>query len=465
VTSPAGTGRPALARGVRLVHDEVRGAPALLYPEGVLLLNDSAGAILSHCDGTRTPVQIAADLAETYDGVAPDDVTAVVASLVSRRLIEFDPARPRPVAAMPDVDESHVPPPDPAPVGMLAELTYRCPLHCPYCSNPVNTGPYRDELATADWLRALDEARRLGVLQVHFSGGEPMLRRDLPELVAHANRLGIYTNLITSGIPMDEPRLAALVAAGLDHVQLSIQDSVARSADEIAGLAAHDRKLAVAALVVAHGLPLTVNAVLHRANIDRVLSIAELAAGMGADRLELANTQYYGWGLRNRAALMPSPEQVIAAGEQAAVARSRFGDRMEIVYVIADHHRSRPKACMAGWGSRQLVVAPNGDVLPCLAAGQIPDLGIENLRARSLAEIWYDSGSFNRFRGTSWMKEPCRSCPLAPEDFGGCRCQAFQLTGDAAATDPVCELSPHHDLVTALLTAPPGPVLQQRRMS
>jgi len=445
------TGRPALARGVRLAFDHVRGVPALLYPEGVLLLNESAGAVLALCDGARTRTDITAELAEVYDGVTTDDVDAVITEIAARQLVVFDPPSPRPVGELPDGDDVQ-PPPDPVPVGMVAELTYRCPLHCPYCSNPVNGGPYRDELDTTGWFNAFDQARGLGVLQVHLSGGEPMLRADIAELVGHANRLGMYTNLITSGIPMDARRLAALVDAGLDHVQLSIQDSVAGSADTIAGLTSHERKRAVAGLVVEAGLPLTINVVLHRHNVDRLLDITALAAELGADRLELAHTQYYGWGLRNRAGLMPTPEQIATAERDAVEARERFGGRMQIVYVIADHHRARPKACMAGWGSRQFVVAPNGDVLPCLAAGQLPDLGIVNLRAEPLADIWYRSGAFNKFRGTAWMQEPCRSCPLRHEDLGGCRCQAFQLTGDAAATDPVCELSPKHDLVTAALS-------------
>lgn len=441
--------KPALARGVRLAYDDVRGVPALLYPEGVLLLNESAGSVLELCDGSRMPAAITAELSEYFDGVTQDDVDAVITEMTGRHLVVFDAvASPDPLP-----DEVMEPPVlrDPVPVGMVAELSYKCPLHCPYCSNPVNTGAYGNELTTGEWLDAFEQARRLGVLQVHLSGGEPMLRKDIAELVAQANRLGMYTNLITSGIPMDAARLDGLVEAGLDHVQLSIQDSIAGSADTIAGMPAHERKLLVAGLVKERGLPLTINVVLHRQNVGRLLDIAELAAGLGADRLELAHTQYYGWGLLNRDALLPTLEQVEIAERDAAVARELYGAKIQMVYVIADHHRARPKACMAGWGSRQFVIAPNGDVLPCLAAGQIPDLGIVNLRTEKLAAIWYDSAAFNKFRGTDWMQEPCRSCPLRHEDLGGCRCQAFQLTGDAAATDPVCELSPKHDLVTALL--------------
>jgi pyrroloquinoline quinone biosynthesis protein E len=341
----------------------------------------------------------------------------------------------------------------PAPLGLLAELTYRCPLHCTYCANPVELSPYREELTTGAWLRVFDEARELGVLQVHLSGGEPLLRRDLATLIGHAHRLGMYTNLVTSGIPLAPDRLTTLVEAGLDHFQLSIQDADRDSADRIAGLAGHDRKLAVGALVRESGLPLTVNVVLHRANVARLLPLAELAVALGADRVELAHTQFYGWAMRNRAALMPTAEQVAQAQRDAALARERFGDAIELVHVVADYHTGTPKPCMYGWGARQLVVAPNGDVLPCLAAAQLPGLGIVNARAASLAEIWYESAAFNRFRGTDWLPEPCQSCALRDIDFGGCRCQAYQITGDAAVTDPVCPLSPRHDLVTALVSA------------
>jgi pyrroloquinoline quinone biosynthesis protein E len=345
---------------------------------------------------------------------------------------------------------------------MLAELTYRCPLHCTYCSNPVNLADFTEELGTDDWLRVLDEARALGVLQVHFSGGEPMLRRDLSTLVSRAHALGMYSNLVTSGIPMKEADVAALAAAGLDHFQLSIQDSLPSSADAIAGLRGHERKMTVAGWVRDHGLPMTVNVVLHRANVDRLLPITELAVSLGAERLELAHTQFYGWALTNRAALMPSREQVDRATREAAIAKERYGDTVEIVHVIADYHDNTPKPCMYGWGLRQFVVAPTGDVLPCLSAAQLPGLGVVNVRDASLPEIWYESAAFNRFRGTEWMPEPCQSCALREVDFGGCRCQAYQLTGDAAATDPVCTLSPHHDLVPQLAAASGGVAVPRR---
>jgi PqqA peptide cyclase len=466
--------RPAFGNGIRLIHDEARGQDALLYPEGVLLLNETAGAVLRRCDGSRAVDEIAADLALEYAGASTADVLALLDGLVARRLITAgrpgsDP--PPPVAAPRVADAPRVAPaapgerPDPVPLGLLAELTYRCPLRCPYCSNPEELAAYRGELTTEQWCRVLDEARDLGVLQVHLSGGEPLVRRDLADLIAHAHRLGMYTGLVTSGVPLTESRFAALVHAGLDHVQLSVQDDTAVTADAIAGVKAYERKLTAAAMVTGHGLPLTLNAVLHRANIGHVAGLIELAERMGADRLELANTQYYGWARRNWAALLPTRAQVEAAERDVQLARARLGSAMEIVYVLADYFEDRPKPCMYGWGVRQLIIAPNGDVLPCPAAGQLPDLGVANVRDEPLSAIWYSSPAFNRFRGTSWMPEPCRSCPRKEIDFGGCRCQAYQLTGDPAVTDPVCTLSPHHDLVTGLLTGAQAPAWEPRMMT
>jgi pyrroloquinoline quinone biosynthesis protein E len=353
-----------------------------------------------------------------------------------------------------------------APLGLLAELTHRCPLHCPYCSNPVELVQRADELDTATWQRIFDEARELGVLQVHLSGGEPLARPDLPSLLAHASGLGCYTNLVTSGLGLTRDRLADLVDRGLDHVQLSVQDSDRPNANLIAGVKGYDRKLTAASLIKDAELAFTVNAVLHKANLDHVGGIIALAEQMGADRLELANTQYYGWALRNRAALLPTRDQLAAAGPVVRQAQERLAGRMEIVYVVADHHEANPKPCMHGWGSRQLTVAPNGDVLPCPAASVITTLPVQNVQRSSLSEIWYGSETFNAFRGTDWMREPCRSCPRKEIDFGGCRCQVFQLTGDAAATDPVCTLSPDHGLVQDILATeitPARPAFAMRR--
>jgi pyrroloquinoline quinone biosynthesis protein E len=455
---------PGLRRGVRLTYDPVRATPVLLYPEGVLLLNETAAAVLRCCDGIRDSAAIAAALADRYDGVSGTDVADLLADLHRRRLAGWDgdgypvqePATPPPPPGPP--------PRAPMPLGLLAELTYRCPLHCTYCANPVSLAGYQDELDTRVWRRVLTEARALGVLQVHFSGGEPLLRHDLADLVRHAHGLGMYVNLVTSGIPLAPGALAELADAGLDHFQLSVQDARPAEADAVAGLSAHARKLAVAEQVRRQGLMLTANAVLHRGNVGRLLEIAGLAAAMGADRVELAHTQYYGWALRNRAALMPSAEQVATAERDAVLARERYGEQLEIVHVVADYHSRTAKPCMYGWGSRQLVVAPNGDVLPCLAAAQLPGPTAVNVADRPLAEIWYDSAAFNRFRGTEWMPEPCQSCALREVDFGGCRCQAYQLTGDPAATDPACHLSPHHDQLVALSTPNPTAVAVPRRM-
>ncbi|ADD41867.1 coenzyme PQQ biosynthesis protein E [Stackebrandtia nassauensis DSM 44728] len=336
---------------------------------------------------------------------------------------------------------------------MLAELTHRCPLHCPYCSNPLELLGRDSELSTKQWISVLDQARELGVLQVHFSGGEPLARKDLPELVAHASGLGQYVNLVTSGLGLTEERLSDLAGRGLNHVQLSVQDAEPESANLLAGTRAHAHKITAARLVNAAGLPLTVNVVLHRGNIDRIGAIIDFAEELGAQRLELANTQYYGWALRNRDALLPSRAQLDAAALVVREASERLSERLDLIYVLADYYADRPKPCMYGWGSRQFTVAPDGDVLPCPAATAITDLRMDNVTTTALADIWYRSDSFNAFRGQEWMREPCRSCDRREIDFGGCRCQAFLFTGDATSTDPVCGLSPDRHLIDAILEA------------
>lgn len=339
----------------------------------------------------------------------------------------------------------------PAPLGLLAELTHRCPLACPYCSNPLALENRADELDAATWARVFQEAAGLGVLQVHLSGGEPAARRDLVEIVAAAHTAGLYTNLITSAIGLDLKRLARLQALGLDHVQLSLQDTDAAGADRIADYAgAHASKLAFAQSVVELGLAFTVNAVIHRANIDRVAALVELAASLGAGRVEIAHTQYYGWALRNRQALMPTRAQVHQAMQQVEEIRPRYADRLSIDLVVPDYYARRPKACMGGWARRSLNVTPSGRVLPCHAAETIPGLRFWSVREHSLRAIWLESPAFQAFRGTDWMAEPCRSCALREIDFGGCRCQALAIVGDASATDPACELSPHHPRMLAL---------------
>ena len=339
----------------------------------------------------------------------------------------------------------------PPPLGLLAELTHRCPLACPYCSNPLALDGRAAELDSSTWARVFREAAALGVLQVHLSGGEPASRRDLTEIVAAARDAGLYTNLITSAIGLDHARLQRLKDAGLDHVQLSVQDVDAPSADVIAGYTgAHTCKLAFAAAVVDLGLALTVNAVIHRANIGNVERLVELAASLGAGRVEIAHAQYYGWALRNRDALMPTREQVERAMREMERIRPRFAGRLVIDMVIPDYYARRPKACMGGWARRSLNVTPSGRVLPCHAAETIPDLEFWSVRDRPLDAIWRDSPAFQAFRGTAWMPEPCRSCELRDIDFGGCRCQAMALTGNPAATDPACELSPHHPRMQVL---------------
>jgi pyrroloquinoline quinone biosynthesis protein E len=333
------------------------------------------------------------------------------------------------------------------PYTLVAELTYRCPLRCVYCSNPLDYGRHSDELDTETWVRVLREAEELGVVQLNLTGGEPLVRDDLEALIAEARRLDLYTNLITSGIPLRRERLARFRELGLDNVQVSVQDTQAAGSDRIAGRRSFERKLTVAAWVKELGLPLTLNTVLHRENLDHVADIVAMAERLGADRLELANTQYLGWALPNRAALLPSPAQLARAREVAAEARRRLRGRMEVLFVTPDYYTDLPKACMDGWGRRFIVLSPEGLALPCHAAHTLPGLRFDSVRERLLGDIWRDSAGFRAFRGEDWMPEPCRSCERRGIDFGGCRCQAFQLTGDPAATDPTCHLSPHHMLI------------------
>jgi len=336
------------------------------------------------------------------------------------------------------------------PFALLAELTHRCPLKCPYCSNPLELERAAAELDTAGWKRVLDQAAALGVLQVHFSGGEPTARSDLEELVRHAAGRGLYSNLITSGVLLDEKRLAALADAGLDHVQLSFQDAEPKNADRIGGYAGgHQKKMALARWVRAAGLPLTVNAVVHRQNLDRLEAIIELALAFEAQRLEVAHVQYYGWALKNRAALMPSRAQLEAATRIVEAARARLKGIMLIDYVVPDYYAKQPKACMGGWGRQFLNISPAGKVLPCHAAESIAGMAFERVQDRSLQEIWLNSPAFERFRGTAWMPEPCQSCERREIDWGGCRCQAFALAGDAAAVDPACGFAPTHAALVA----------------
>ncbi|MEV6841432.1 pyrroloquinoline quinone biosynthesis protein PqqE [Streptomyces sp. NPDC051133] len=334
------------------------------------------------------------------------------------------------------------------PWALLAELTHACPLHCPYCSNPLELARRANELSTAQWTEVLRQAGELGVVHTHLSGGEPLLRPDLERIVSAAENAGIYTQLVTSGTGLDESRLAALAAAGLRSVQLSVQHAEPRANDRVAGrpssFAAKER---AAALVRRARLPLGLNVVLHRDNLDAVDALIELGVAWGVDRIELANAQFYGWGLLNRAALLPTRDQLTRARETVEHWRERLAGRIDLVWVVPDYFDGVAKPCMGGWGAVSLTIAPDGTALPCPAAASLPDLDAPNVRDHPLAWIWLHSPAFNRFRGTDWMAAPCRGCPRRQEDFGGCRCQAFAFTGDAARTDPACALSPDHHLV------------------
>ncbi|MEV4644722.1 pyrroloquinoline quinone biosynthesis protein PqqE [Saccharopolyspora sp. NPDC049357] len=335
----------------------------------------------------------------------------------------------------------------PAPYGLLAEVTHQCPLHCLYCSNPLELRQRDEEIGTEDWLRVIREAADLGVVQVHFSGGEPLVRGDLAELIAEARGCELYTNLITSGLGFTEERAKSLVAAGLNSVQLSIQGDTAEASELVAATKRFDKKREAARIIVDSGLPLNMNVVLHRLNLDRLDAIIDVCESWGAERLELANTQYYGWGLRNRDLLLPSREQLAAAEKVYQRRKAELAGRMELLWILPDYYELYPKPCMGGWARTALTVAPDGSVYPCPVAADIDTLDFPSVLAHPLDWIWAKSPAFQAFRGTDWMPEPCRSCSRKEIDFGGCRCQAFALTGDASRTDPVCTYSPDHHLV------------------
>ena len=334
------------------------------------------------------------------------------------------------------------------PLWLLAEITYKCPLHCVFCYNPVDYTRYGEELSTEDWLRVLRQGRELGATQLGFSGGEPLVRDDLEIMVAEARKLGYYSNLITSGVGLNEKRIAAFKEGGLDHIQLSFQDSTREMNDFLSSTKTFALKQKVAKLIKQYDYPMVLNCVLHRHNIDHVQQILEMAEAMDAEYVELANTQYYGWAYVNREHLLPTREQLKRAEEVTNKFRERVGGKMRIYFVVPDYYEDRPKPCMKGWGALFLTVTADGLALPCHEARMLPGLEFPNVRDHDLRWIWYDSPGFNAYRGDSWMKEPCRSCPDKVKDFGGCRCQAYMLTGDATNTDPVCGLSPLHHLVT-----------------
>jgi PqqA peptide cyclase len=347
------------------------------------------------------------------------------------------------------------------PLWLLAEVTYKCPLHCVFCSNPVDYAHYDGELTTEEWVRVLREGRAMGAAQLGLSGGEPLMRDDLEIIVGEARKLGYYSNLITSGIGLNEKRIAQFKENGLDHIQLSFQDSTRELNDFLSSTKTFELKSKVAKLIKQYDYPMVLNVVLHRMNIDHVKEILEMAESMEAEYVELANTQYYGWAMLNRDHLLPSMEQVRQAEQIVNKFRQRVGDKMKIYFVVPDYYETRPKACMNGWGSVFITVTADGVVLPCHEARMLPGLTFPNVRDTDLKSIWYDSQAFNEYRGDSWMKEPCRTCPEKTKDFGGCRCQAFMLTGEAANADPVCSLSPHHQVIQEAISKSQRAVTQQ----
>jgi len=339
----------------------------------------------------------------------------------------------------------------PNPLALIAEITHRCPLHCVYCSNPLEMAAVTSELSTAQWIDIFQQSGKLGMLHAHFTGGEPLARPDLTELIAGARAAGLYTNLITSGIGLAETRLKALVDAGLDHIQLSFQDSREDAANWIAGAKAHAHKIEVSRLIRGHKIAFTVNLVIHRQNIDHLGEMIAFIEQLAPERMEIAHTQYYGWALKNRSSLLPTRPQLDKAVEAVTAAEKRLAGRIRVDFVVPDYYARFPKACMGGWGRRLMLINPAGKVLPCHAAEVIPGLAFENVREQTLENIWQHSASFQRFRGEDWMPEPCRSCDQRTQDFGGCRCQALLLTGDTEATDPACSLAPSHHIVEAAL--------------
>lgn len=337
------------------------------------------------------------------------------------------------------------------PLALIAELTHRCPLHCVYCSNPLELQARSTELSTEDWSRVFREAAALGVLQADFTGGEPLTRPDILELIRVARAAGLYVNLITSGLPLDERHLEALVQAGLDHFQLSFQGAREEIANEISGTKAHAHKLRVLEWLKGHRLAVTLNFVIHRRNIDQLPEMLALAESSRASRVEFANVQYYGWGFANRDSLLPTREQLTHSIDFLKKAQERLSGKIKVEYVVPDYYAKYPKPCMGGWARKLMLITPNGDALPCHAARVIPGLSFENVRNRGLHEIWELSEAFQKFRGESWMQEPCKTCDRRTQDFAGCRCQAFLLTADASATDPVCCLSSERPKVDAIL--------------
>ena len=347
------------------------------------------------------------------------------------------------------------------PLWLLAEITYRCPLHCAFCYNPTDYADHtKNELNTDEWIKVLQDARKMGALQLGISGGEPLLRDDIEDVVTEANHLGYYSNLITSGVGLTEKRIDAFKAGGLDHIQLSMHDITEEISNFVTDTKTFKLKQKVAAMIKDRGYPMVLNVVIHRYNIGHIKEILEMAEKLGADYVELANTQYYGWSLINRNQLMPTKEQIDEAEKITNEFREYIGNKMKIFFVVPDYYAERPKKCMNGWGEVFMIVTANGDVLPCHSARVLPNIDFPNVKNDQLKEIWYDSSAFNKYRGDEWMKEPCRSCSEKENDLGGCRCQAYLLSGDAEGADPICTKSPHRNLINQALEDSKNEILQ-----
>ena len=347
------------------------------------------------------------------------------------------------------------------PLWLLAEITYRCPLHCAFCYNPTDYADHtKNELNTDEWIKVLRDARKMGALQLGISGGEPLLRDDIEDIVTEANQLGYYSNLITSGVGLTEKRIDAFKAGGLDHIQLSMHDITEEISNFVTDTKTFKLKQKVAAMIKDRGYPMVLNVVIHRYNIGHIKEILEMAEKLGADYVELANTQYYGWSLINRNQLMPTKEQIDEAEKITNEFREYIGNKMKIFFVVPDYYAERPKKCMNGWGEVFMIVTANGDVLPCHSARVLPNIDFPNVKNDQLNEIWYDSSAFNKYRGDDWTKEPCRSCSEKENDLGGCRCQAYLLSGDAEGADPICTKSPHRHLIDQALEDSKNEILQ-----
>ncbi len=461
--------RPAFARFARLYEDRARGRHVVLAPERAYEIDAISLAVLSLVDGAMTVGEIARSLSAQYGApleIVARDVKTLLQGLADKRLLREgpDPAPPPPLSSLAQSYAGFAG----GPAGLLAELTHRCPLQCPYCSNPLRLERPNAELSANEWGETFRQAAAIGALQLHLSGGEPTLRKDLEDILAHAVNAGLYTNLITAGVTLDRARLEGLAKIGLDHVQLSIQDVDPATADRVShyegGFA---KKREVALWTRELGLALTINAPIHRHNIDHLPQIIDFAVEVGAQRIEVAHIQYYAWAEANRAALIPTREKFLATVAIVEEAKARLAGVLNFDFVIHDHYATRPKTCTGGWGRSIIVVTPSGKALPCHAAQTLPGLVFDDVRLRPLAEIWREGSAFTAFRGTAWMKEPCKSCDRREIDLGGCRCQAMALTGDPCATDPACSLSPHHERFAGLALEEaykPSPDFVYRRM-